>query len=119
MDYRRFEKTSNQITDEYEKMFEGDEPIDIVVENFSFIGEIEISVPLIWGKIVVDIQDGELSEILEINDVCILARDGMSHKHFINPYGFDRSLCRWILWNFFTGDILESSFNEYRSENPH
>lgn len=89
----------DQLTSEYIKEVP-DDHVDVF--NFDFNGDIVLEHELVYAKLTVQIKNSKLIEIDEIDELVQINREGYALKHYISPYGYDLSNCKFMLFNIET-----------------
>jgi len=113
---QNYEKTTQTIVDEYESQYKEDNN-DLSVFNYDYYGTVEIENDIVEFKGVVEIVNGEIISIGDIDYMSVADENVQTVEKWFNPMYKQHSLCVIMLKNFVgvTADIINKGW-EARKE---
>ena len=110
--WRDAEKTSQNITDEYEAMYPES---DITIENFEVLCEVEIDLENVFCELTVNIIDGKLSEVIEVIRLMLLNRSGDPIVEWTDDSERAQKVYRYLVYNLknFEEEIIKEAWRYY------
>jgi len=114
---QEFEKTTQTIVDEYEAQYKEDDN-DLSVFNYDYYGTVEIENDIVEFKGVVEIVNGEIVSIGDIDYMSVADENVQTVEKWFNPMYKQRSLCLIMLKNFagVTADLINAGWSARKEQ---